>query len=98
MAFSNTKMQDVASKAYGSSGYPGGATSSSFAESFVPRMDGWMRELNVTFAQVRPNRRAGTTVMTDVKVLCPDFVFPKIDNIRDHPQTPKIAESQYWVM
>ena len=26
-------------------------------------MDGWMREFNVTFAQVRPNRQAGTMVM-----------------------------------
>ena len=26
-------------------------------------MDGWMREFNVTFAEVRPNRQAGTTVM-----------------------------------
>ena len=25
--------------------------------------DGWMREFNVTFASVRPNRQAGTTVM-----------------------------------
>ena len=39
MAFSSTKMYEVASKAYGSSGNPGGATSSpSFAESFVPKM------------------------------------------------------------
>ena len=28
------------------------------------RMDGWMREFNVTFALVRPNRQVGTTVMT----------------------------------
>ena len=26
-------------------------------------MDGWMREFNATFAKVRPNRQAGTTVM-----------------------------------
>ena len=26
-------------------------------------MDGWMREFNATFAYVRPNRQAGTTVM-----------------------------------
>ena len=26
-------------------------------------MDGWMREFNVTFASVRPNRKAGTTIM-----------------------------------
>ena len=25
--------------------------------------DGWMREFNATFAQVRPIRQAGTTVM-----------------------------------
>ena len=27
------------------------------------QMDGWMREFNVTFAKVRPNRQAGTMVM-----------------------------------
>ena len=33
------------------------------SDSLTTHKDGWMREFNVTFAQVRPNRQAGTTVM-----------------------------------
>ena len=33
------------------------------------KMDGWMREFNVTFAKVRPNRQAGTTVMRPTALL-----------------------------
>ena len=31
-------------------------------------MDGWMREFNITFAQARPNRQAGTTVIREMAI------------------------------
>ena len=37
-------------------------------------------------------------INADVKVRCHDFLFPKIDNIEDHPKEPKIAKSQCRVM
>ena len=37
-------------------------------------------------------------VNDDVKVLCHDFVFLKIDNIGDRPKNQKNLESQFWVM
>ena len=41
----------------------GSLSKASGQNKYLRRMNGWMRELNIAFDQIRPNRVAGTTVM-----------------------------------
>ena len=63
-------------------------------------MGGWMRDFNIAFAQVRPNRQAGTTVMRQMALaarlkLQTNMAAPGIEP-GSRGQEPRVLTTRLW--